>query len=503
MADEGKSSVVPRPAKVEWHYERDGVQIGPITEDELRQAARSGEIKSDTLVWQAAFDEWKDAASVPAVAYIVGRLAKPRGIAQEALPRRVNHEEELGGARTEARSASSKDLARSTVQRTLEVPRSSSSLVGVPDANALRLGASTVERSKSSLTEPVHPPRDAPRLGTAERSKSSLTEPIHPPRDAPRLGTAERDLPSKDALQLETSTREASASQLGVSALPRRASADDHCESYVLGDAITEDEEVESSIDVQQVRAILERTSRPPSDPWVPPASVASSPAPAFSAYWNDADTWRRLGFIGAPLLVCVAAIVIATSKYWAHRQTGVTDGTLRVKEQSFVARMAISSPEPHAQAVSKTYSTMRSASAAEPSSAASERSRKFASRDEVSAPDSTAGGSVQQQTQSDGVRSHGESPEVLAPSGTDGIANSAVRGALAASANVAFAPPATPIRQSCRLSRWLSLRVRSTFNSCESRSNGPCQCLTCSAGRNTTTQSGKCPVRRRFALRW
>lgn len=89
-----RKSTVPRPTDVEWYYERDGVQIGPVAEETLMHAARLGEIKSDTLVWRDDQDEWMEAARIPRLAFIVGSIARPLTTGRTPVSRRADQTKE-------------------------------------------------------------------------------------------------------------------------------------------------------------------------------------------------------------------------------------------------------------------------------------------------------------------------------------------------------------------------------------------------------------------------
>jgi hypothetical protein len=78
-----------------------------------------------------------------------------------------------------------------------------------------------------------------------------------------------------------------------------------------LRDDVTDEEAAESPIDFQQLRVILERTSQFPSERWIPPASVASNPAPAGARKANPVASARQLGLLGAGLLVAIAAVML------------------------------------------------------------------------------------------------------------------------------------------------------------------------------------------------
>lgn len=47
-----------------WHYAKDGKRFGPITAQDLKELAASGELQPDDLVWTEGRDEWKPANMV-------------------------------------------------------------------------------------------------------------------------------------------------------------------------------------------------------------------------------------------------------------------------------------------------------------------------------------------------------------------------------------------------------------------------------------------------------
>jgi hypothetical protein len=67
----------------EWYYLQDGEHRGALTATELVLAAKRGEIKHDTLVWQKEFVEWVEAAFVPSLAEVLG---KPSGEVAKGSP---------------------------------------------------------------------------------------------------------------------------------------------------------------------------------------------------------------------------------------------------------------------------------------------------------------------------------------------------------------------------------------------------------------------------------
>jgi ribosomal protein S27AE len=42
-----------------WYYEEDGVQIGPLTEEEFEQKVMSGLVKQQTMVWNEGMSQWQ------------------------------------------------------------------------------------------------------------------------------------------------------------------------------------------------------------------------------------------------------------------------------------------------------------------------------------------------------------------------------------------------------------------------------------------------------------
>ena len=49
---------------MQWYYAKDGAQLGPVDDTELRRLARSGEITPDDIVWNATMgDQWQPASS--------------------------------------------------------------------------------------------------------------------------------------------------------------------------------------------------------------------------------------------------------------------------------------------------------------------------------------------------------------------------------------------------------------------------------------------------------
>jgi hypothetical protein len=202
MTDESTSSV-PRPAGVEWYYEREGVHGGPISEETLLDEARLGELQPDTLVWQQAFYAWQEASSVPMLAAILGCRSEPIQTELAVLPQRA---------------------------------------------------------------------------GSMET----------PPQQSPGSIGAEAD---------------------------KEPSVDEPNSHQELNDAVTDEEAADPVIDLGQVREILERASRNPSEPWLPPASVASTPAPAP----GQAD--RLFGMPRKLAIACTCVLAATAALAFVDRQ--------------------------------------------------------------------------------------------------------------------------------------------------------------------------------------
>lgn len=54
-----------------WYYSENNQQLGPVSEDELKQKARSGSLKPTTLVWKDGMSDWKPIAELPELAIAI------------------------------------------------------------------------------------------------------------------------------------------------------------------------------------------------------------------------------------------------------------------------------------------------------------------------------------------------------------------------------------------------------------------------------------------------
>lgn len=53
---------------MQWYYSKNGTQLGPVEEGELRAKIASGEISSTDLVWREGLTDWLPSAKVPELA---------------------------------------------------------------------------------------------------------------------------------------------------------------------------------------------------------------------------------------------------------------------------------------------------------------------------------------------------------------------------------------------------------------------------------------------------
>lgn len=48
-----------------WYYSKNGMQLGPISTEQLSGKARGGEVLSSDLIWKEGMSDWKPLAQVP------------------------------------------------------------------------------------------------------------------------------------------------------------------------------------------------------------------------------------------------------------------------------------------------------------------------------------------------------------------------------------------------------------------------------------------------------
>jgi len=73
-----------------WHYERNGAAVGPVTEQQLQAARAAGEIQPATRVWQQGWPDWRRAADVWPVAPVLSFAPPPPVPAHALSPQRCS-----------------------------------------------------------------------------------------------------------------------------------------------------------------------------------------------------------------------------------------------------------------------------------------------------------------------------------------------------------------------------------------------------------------------------
>jgi hypothetical protein len=69
---------------MQWYYSKNGTQLGPVEEGELRAKLASGEISQADLVWKEGMKDWLPAAGVAELAPLSAFPTAPTGIPQGA-----------------------------------------------------------------------------------------------------------------------------------------------------------------------------------------------------------------------------------------------------------------------------------------------------------------------------------------------------------------------------------------------------------------------------------
>lgn len=60
---------------MQWYYSKNGTQLGPVEESDLRGKIASGEISSTDLVWKEGMTDWLPSARVPDLAGVAAVVA--------------------------------------------------------------------------------------------------------------------------------------------------------------------------------------------------------------------------------------------------------------------------------------------------------------------------------------------------------------------------------------------------------------------------------------------
>jgi membrane protease subunit (stomatin/prohibitin family) len=62
----------PPPPMPAWHLAENGEAVGPFTPPQMADAAVTGRLRADTLVWRAGMDGWTQAGQIPELAGLFG-----------------------------------------------------------------------------------------------------------------------------------------------------------------------------------------------------------------------------------------------------------------------------------------------------------------------------------------------------------------------------------------------------------------------------------------------
>lgn len=68
-----------------WHYEKNGVRYDNVTEEDIIERIRRGELNASTLVWQQGMLEWQP-VSATSLAEILKQSEVPRPFRVTAFP---------------------------------------------------------------------------------------------------------------------------------------------------------------------------------------------------------------------------------------------------------------------------------------------------------------------------------------------------------------------------------------------------------------------------------
>ncbi len=60
-----------------WYYSENNQQLGPISEEDLKQKTRSGGLKPATLVWKDGMSDWTSIAELPELAIAIQSFPAP------------------------------------------------------------------------------------------------------------------------------------------------------------------------------------------------------------------------------------------------------------------------------------------------------------------------------------------------------------------------------------------------------------------------------------------
>ncbi|RYD40520.1 MAG: DUF4339 domain-containing protein, partial [Verrucomicrobiaceae bacterium] len=63
---------------MQWYYSKNGTQLGPVEEGELRGKIASGEISSSDLVWREGMTDWLPSSKVSELASVAPASVTPQ-----------------------------------------------------------------------------------------------------------------------------------------------------------------------------------------------------------------------------------------------------------------------------------------------------------------------------------------------------------------------------------------------------------------------------------------
>lgn len=73
-----------------WYYSKNGMQLGPLSQEELSSKAKSGEIQAYDLIWREGMTDWKPLAQVPEFQGLVNPSTPPQiGMGSVPIPQPV------------------------------------------------------------------------------------------------------------------------------------------------------------------------------------------------------------------------------------------------------------------------------------------------------------------------------------------------------------------------------------------------------------------------------
>ena len=69
-----------------WYYSKNGNQVGPVTEEELRAKAGTGEVLATDLIWKEGMPDWKPFSRVLGVQPGTGAPPVPPSLVKGSVP---------------------------------------------------------------------------------------------------------------------------------------------------------------------------------------------------------------------------------------------------------------------------------------------------------------------------------------------------------------------------------------------------------------------------------